>query len=151
LQALAIKSLPTFVGYVRNVSYSNIILQDVGTAVMMNVNNQQGARRQARTHGGGGGGGGGGPAVGVSSFSNIRITNVTGTAKSPGKFVCDASRACTSITMTNVAIQQVQDAAGRDPSMPPPPPYQYTCSHATGASEGCTPDPTCLHQPTRTP
>ena len=35
--AIAMKSLPSFVGKVSNVTYANIVLEDVGQAVMFNV------------------------------------------------------------------------------------------------------------------
>lgn len=119
--AIAIKSLGSFVGHVSNVRYSNFVLEDVNTAVMMNVYGQNDARQHQRQ-------------LGVASFSDIAIVNVSGTARSPGKFLCDSSATCTSISMRNVRLNLTgskDDAA-------------YTCSNAYGSSLQCQPKPSCL-------
>jgi hypothetical protein len=92
--AVAIKSLDSFVGTVSNVTYRNFVLDAVDQAIMMNVYGQSV-----------------GDAPQVSSFNGITIQNITGTAKSPGKLLCDASIECKVITLV-ASLPQLPKSPG---------------------------------------
>lgn len=132
--AVAMKSLESFVGTVRNVTYANLKLVDVGQAIMVNVYGQnmanpphaihvplspnpRGPRRE-------------GAMPRVATYSDITIVNVSGTAASPGKMDCGSSAPCTGITMRNVRLTV---PAGKE----------YLCANAHGTASDCSPVP-CL-------
>jgi hypothetical protein len=160
--AVAIKSLDTFVGTVRNVTYANIRLVDVGQAVMINV---YGQGSQALTHTTSTAGhhkDDGSSAEGVESadsppsssdvsstrslassthrersprvatYTDIRIINMSGTCTTPGKFDCSSTAPCTGITLSNVNLTISQGGHAA-----------YVCSNAYGSAQGCSPMP-CL-------
>ena len=119
--AVAIKSLQSFVGTVSNVTYRNFVLHDVNQAIMMNVYGQ-GLSDSPR----------------VSSFHDITIENVSGTAAGAGKMLCDASITCRDITMRNVDLTITGKSSNGKTY-----PRAYQCSNVFGKAEGCTPVP-CL-------
>ena len=70
-----------------------------------------------------------GLGVGVTRFSNLTIHNVSGTAQSPGKMMCDPSAPCEGIAMSGVRLASANQS--------------YTCSDAFGTASDCSPRP-CL-------
>lgn len=108
--AITIKSLPSYKGTIEDVLFENMILDDVSTAIVINAYGQNNVVESG---------------VGIMRVSNITMRNITGTAKTAGKFNCFQ---CTDITMQNVILSTKNG---------------YSCKHANGTAEGCKPEP-CL-------
>ena len=115
--AVSVKSLPSFVGRARNVSFSNMHLIGVTTGVAINFKGQGQA----------------GFASGASADS-VLIENVSGTvAANAGHFLCSAQQPCTGVRMRNVTLRAEKAsvlAVG-----------PYECENVQGTAEQCTPNP----------
>ena len=128
--AISVKSLPPFVGRALNISFTNVRLQHVGTpagapatggaAIAINFLGQ-GDAPPANAAGG----------VGATA-AHLLIENVSGTALHGGHFTCTDALPCSGIRMRNVRLTETHSGAPVD---------NYTCTHAGGSFEACSPPP----------
>ena len=136
---VAIKSLQSFAGSASNITWQNIVLEDVKQGVMLNVYGQSfttvneneiddvnNSMLNEENN----------SSLSVSRFDNIRIINVSGTVETPGKMICDRTEACDGVTMKNVKLTVL----GVNKT--------YTCSNVFGTATDCSPQP-CLAKPPR--
>ena len=141
--AVSVKSLPTFTGRARNVSFIDMRLDGVRTGVAVNFRGQGGG-------GGGGGEGGGGGLLSAAirrrtsastsraraSVAGLVIRDVRGTVTTAaGHFYCAEGEPCTGVVMRNVTLLPAGGGGG-PPSVSP-----YVCEHAQGSARGCSPAP----------
>ena len=110
---ISLKSMPEFVGKVSNVTFSNILMTNVTTAVAFDMLAQ-------------------GLEVGVGSTSSrVTIVNVTGTASEAGHFTCSPNKPCTDLRLINVHLTP------RDKSDT----LKYACVSAKGSYRDSSPVP----------
>jgi len=122
---LAIKSLPPFIGRARNISFTNLVLDDVKIGMALNFFAQNMAQEVEE--------------VG-SSASSVLIENVTGTVSvkgdkhgiGAGHINCLSTQPCTGLRLVNVTLSS---------SAPGTQVAAYTCMNANGTYTGCSPAP----------
>ena len=130
--AVSIKSLPAFVGSAFDISFSNLQLHRVTTAININFLAQD--RRLASAPP---------SALGVGAVvgahaSRISIVNVSGTVRDPGHFTCTEEEPCTGIQMENVVFDLTPETNSDvlDQEL-----FGYDCAHASGLQVNCSPVP----------
>ena len=122
--AVAIKSLPSFSGEVINVSWTNMTLDGVDQAVMINLFGQTAWSTPSRA------------MWSASNVTGIRIERMRGNATRAGKLNCmpsPHSTGCTDVVMKDVRL----GGAGK---------LSYACSNAHGTQDSCAPPP-CNFEP----
>lgn len=127
--AVMLKSIPPFIGTVSNVTYKNFELVNVTQAFMVTVNTahadapvDQPALGHTRDL-----------DLGLATYRDIKIINVSGTVATPGFFHCSNATPCTEIYMENVVLRTSGPSA-------------YSCNNAFGKFKACEPHP-CLSNP----
>jgi hypothetical protein len=114
---MAIKSLAPFVGEARNISFTNIVLEEVEIAMAFNFFHQ-GSSSSGKTdeH-----------RVGATALS-VLIENVTGTVRtSAGHIDCLGTAPCRDVRMVNVNLGKETNG--------------YDCMNVSGTYENCSPVP----------
>ena len=119
---ITIKSLPMMTGTAQDITFENIAVDQVGTAILIDTVSQDrgaGAIQQSPQRG-----------LGVMHVKGIVIRNLTGTARVAGKFDCTQG-SCAGIALSGLRL---------------PAAATYSCAgDVTGTAAGCVPTPpSCL-------
>ncbi len=120
-QAITVKSLPTYVGTVRDVLWEDITISNVGKAIHFDAYNQLASQ------------GSGSSAPNLMQLYNVTVRNVViQGADTVGEINCGSgSSACTGLTFENITATDYK--------------HGWTCSNAYGNAKQCEPKP-CLQQ-----
>ena len=123
VQACRIKVDPTSSGYLRDVTYSDLALRNVGTSIVLTLFYPKPAPGQS-------------PKLKVSNITFENIVSVN--AGAAGEFTCADSDPCEAITVRNVT--HVGGGSGGSGGVKP-----WSCTAAYGTVDDVTPTLSCLH------